>query len=128
MGIALIAAACMIVQDVLGSCMVMFEAANRKWWAGLCDTFGWYVGISTTTISVTSLQGHNMTQKVLVLVFVGTANLFGTALGVASGDWLLHRKPSLKADDPTLMVASLAARVEALENKVAPRFTSGNWK
>jgi len=115
--LALLAAVAMVAQDVLGSIMVMCEAANRKWLAGVFDSFGWLVAIATTTISVTALQGHNTTEKVEVVVLVSLANLFGTALGVASGNWLLHRKPSLKREDPALMVASLEARVEALESR-----------
>ena len=109
---ALIAALCMVAQDVLGSVMVMAEAGNRGWLAGFMDTLGWYVAIATTTISVTALQGHNTTEKVLVLVLVGAANLFGTKLGVASGNWLLHRKPSAKA----VSMTELEARVAALES------------
>jgi hypothetical protein len=39
--------------------MVQAEAANLGWLAGFCDTAGWYVAIATTTISVTSLSGHD---------------------------------------------------------------------
>jgi hypothetical protein len=108
----ILAALAMVAQDILGSVMVMCESAGRKWWAGLMDSGGWLVGIATTTISVTSLQGHDTTQKILVVGFVTIANLLGTAAGVASGSWLLHRKPTLKAVDPLL---DLTRRVRVLE-------------
>jgi len=90
--IALIAAACMALTDVLGTILVMAEAANRGWLAGWADTAGWYVSIVTTTISVTALSGHNTTTKIEVLVLVGAANLFGTKLGTVTGHWILTRK------------------------------------
>lgn len=90
--IALVAAACMAVTDVLGACMVMAEAAERGWLAGFLDMAGWYVSIATTTISVTALQGHDTAEKVAVLILVGAANLLGTRLGVLTGKLILSRK------------------------------------
>ncbi len=92
MTVALIAAACMVVSDMLAVVMVQAEAANRGWLAGWMDTAGWYVGIATTTISVTALDGRDLATKVWVLVLVGGANLFGTKAGQMSGHWLLTRK------------------------------------
>lgn len=89
---ALIAAAAMVVADILATIMVMAEAKERGWLAGLLDMAGWYVGIATTTISVSSLEGHNTMQKVYVLVFVGLANVVGTKLGQVTGSKLLKSK------------------------------------
>ena len=85
------AAGCMLITDVLGTVMVQAEAANRGWLAGLMDMLGWYVGIATTTISVTSLAGNNTAQKIWVLALVGAANVLGTKLGQVTGKWLLAR-------------------------------------
>lgn len=90
--IALVAAGCMVLTDILGVCMVMMEAANRGWLAGVFDTAGWYVSIATTTISVSALSGHDTTKKIEVLILVGAANLFGTKLGQVSGHAILTRK------------------------------------
>jgi hypothetical protein len=99
MKIALIAALAMVATDVLGTVMVMAEAKERGWLAGIMDCLGWYVSILTTTISVTSLQGHDTTQKVWVLVLVGAANIFGTKLGVVTGRALMRRYPAESFDD-----------------------------
>jgi hypothetical protein len=82
---ALIAAITMVVTDILGVIMVQAEAHNRGWLAGWMDTAQWLVGITTTTITVTVLQGHSLTMKALVIVLVSAANLFGTKLGQVIG-------------------------------------------
>lgn len=103
---ALIAAVTMVVTDVLGVVMVQAEARNRGWLAGWCDTAQWLVGIATTTISVTALQGHSLAEKVWVVALVSAANLFGTKLGAVIGHRFVQDK------------TSLADRVAALEAHV----------
>jgi hypothetical protein len=90
--IALLAAGCMLVTDIVATAMVMFEAANRGWAAGALDCLGWYFSIATTAISVNALNGHSLMGKVWVLLFVGASNVFGTKLGQVTGHWLLTRK------------------------------------
>lgn len=82
---AIIAAIAMVIQDVLGTIMVMAEAKNRGWLAGVMDSAGWIVSITTATIAITAFQGHNMNEKVLVVILVSLANLFGTKLGQMIG-------------------------------------------
>ena len=94
MAVAVWAALAMVCTDVIAVIMVQAEAANRGWLAGACDTVGWYVGIATTTISVTTLSGHNTTAKIWVLVLVGAANLLGTKLGQVTGQRILKRFPA----------------------------------
>ena len=79
------AAACMFVQDVLGVLLTDAQARDHGWLAGVIDTAAWMVAITTTTITVTALQGHNNAEKVLVVIFVSGANLFGSRVGVALG-------------------------------------------
>jgi len=95
--VALIAAAAMVVTDVMGVIMVMAEAHNRGWLAGWMDTAQWLVGIVTTTISVTALQGHSFGEKALVVLLVSAANLFGTKLGQVIGRRLVPESMSLPA-------------------------------
>lgn len=90
--IALGAAACMVASDVLATIMVMAEAKEMGWLAGFMDMAGWYVSIATTSISVSTLSGHNTMDKVYVLVFVGLSNVFGTKLGQMTGSKLLKNK------------------------------------
>ena len=106
---AIIAALTMVVTDVLGVVMVQAEARNRGWLAGWMDTAQWIVGITTTTITVTALQGHDMTEKVAVVVLVSAANLFGTKLGQMIGQRYV-------TDATTL--ADRVARLEALNTRI----------
>ena len=95
MVIALIAAIAMVATDVLGVVMVMAEAHNRGWLAGWMDTAQWLVGITTTSITVTILQGHSIGEKVLVVALVSASNLFGTKLGQLIGRRLVPETASL---------------------------------
>lgn len=85
MEVALLAALAMVAQDILGVLMVQAEARNRGYLSGVLDSLQWFAVISTTTISVTALQGHNLREKLLVIVFVTAANLLGSIVGVAIG-------------------------------------------
>lgn len=91
--IALLAALCMVVQDILGTCMVQAEARNHGWLAGLFDSIMWLFAIATTTITVTALQGHSLHEKVTVIVAVTAANLIGSQLGVLVGKKFIKDDP-----------------------------------
>jgi hypothetical protein len=82
----------MILADVLSTIMVMAEAKERGWLAGLLDMAAWYVSIATTSISVTTLSGHNTVGKIYVLVLVGLSNVVGTKTGQMCGSRLLKTK------------------------------------
>ena len=92
--ILLVAGLAMLIQNVLGVLTIQAEARNRTWLAGILDSFCWFCSISTTTISVTTLQGHDFGKKVIVVAMVTVANLLGTALGVTLGRKLV------KEDEP----------------------------
>ena len=111
--VALLAAVTMVVTDVLGVILVQAEAANRGWLAGWMDTAQWLVGIVTTTISVTALQGHSFSEKALVVGLVSAANLLGTKLGQVLGARLLRSRSGLLARRGL----TLEERVSALEAK-----------
>jgi len=88
--IVLLAAGCMFVQDVLGVLLVDAESRNHGWLAGVLDSAVWIFGIATTTIAVTALQGHNLSDKVEVVAFVSVANLLGCRVGVGLGQRYIH--------------------------------------
>lgn len=102
-----LAAVAMLFTDVLGTVMVVAESKGRGWLAGWCDTSGWLVSITTTTISVASLTGHDVARKIAVVVFVSFANLFGTKLGSWVGSRFVHD-------------ATIEARLSALETAAKP--------
>lgn len=107
MMLALLAAVCMVAQDMLGVIMVQAEARNRDWLSGFGDFLGWPIGMVTTVVTVTALQGNNTHEKVLVIVVVSAANLFGTVAAVRLG------KRYVKDSSATIL--ELRARIEALE-------------
>ncbi len=85
MSIAILAALAMLLQDVLAVGLVQAEARNRAVLAGVLDTVGWLATITTLSISVTTLQGHSLRDKILVIALVSLANFFGSFLGVKIG-------------------------------------------
>lgn len=87
---AILAAVAMIVQDVLATMMVQAEARNRAAWAGALDSLGWIAGITTTSISVTEIQGGTLAAKVVVIGAVTLANFGGTFAGVHIGKRLIR--------------------------------------
>lgn len=97
----------MVATDVLGTTMVIAEARGRGWIAGWCDTAGWLVSITTTTISVASLTGHDEAKKIAVVLAVSAANLFGTRLGAYVGSRVVKTR-------------TLEDRLSALEMAVKP--------
>lgn len=83
--IALLAGLAMVCQDIIAVLEVQSEARNRPVLTGFLDALKWFAGITTTSISVTTLQGHNLHQKVLVVVAVSFANFIGSFTGVMIG-------------------------------------------
>ncbi len=87
--IAVWAALAMLAQDILAVLMVQAEARNRASLAGLLDCAQWGAAISTTTISVTALQGHSAPLKTAVVLAVTAANFAGSWAGVQIGRRLI---------------------------------------
>lgn len=113
--IALIAAGCMVVEDILAVIMVQAEAANKGWLAGWMDTLAWYFGIETTSISVGALHSHSTIAKVYVLAFVGAANLLGTKSGQMIGKRLVKSVQRETVDSLHAKLTVALARIAALE-------------
>ena len=90
---ALLAAAAMLIQDICGVLLVQAEARNRAGLAALFDSIMWLAQISTVTISVTALQGHQFDAKAIIILFVEAANIAGCFAGVAIGRrWIRETK------------------------------------
>jgi hypothetical protein len=88
----LYAALAMFVNDVAAVLLVQSEARNRASLAALFDSIMWLASITTTTDSVTVLQGHHLTAKVTVLAAVELANVVGCYTGVAIGKRLIKER------------------------------------
>lgn len=91
--IALWAALAMVAQDILAVCLVQAEARNRATLAGLLDSAAWLATITTATISVTTLQGHSLALKAVVVAAVTAANFIGSFSGVKIGQRLVRELP-----------------------------------
>lgn len=85
MTIALLAAMAMFIQDVLSTLLVQAEARNRAHLAASLDSLAWLAAISTTTLSVSTLQGNDLGAKIAVVLAVSLANYLGTLAGTLVG-------------------------------------------
>jgi hypothetical protein len=90
--LACVAALAMVVQDILGIVLLLAATRNRGSLAGIMDSLQWLVGITTTTISVSVLQGHSLYEKAVVIVLVTLANFFGTVWGEKLGTHFVKDK------------------------------------
>ena len=97
--------------------MIMAEAKNRGWLAGWMDAAGWILAISTTTITVSTLQGNNTGEKVVVVVLVTTANLLGTKLGQVIGARFITDATTLAERIRRLEAISLPQNIHDAERK-----------
>lgn len=102
--VALYAALAMVLQDVFGVLLVQAEARNHGWLTGVFDSAYWLAAIATTTIAVTSLQGHSFPQKVVVILAVTTANFAGSLIGVWIGKRYIKEDKEVPADDADILV------------------------
>lgn len=93
MTIALLAAAAMFIQDVLSTLLVQAEARNRAHLAASLDSLGWIAAIATTTLSVSTLQGHDLGAKIAVVLAVTVANYLGTLAGTLVGKRFIPDEP-----------------------------------
>lgn len=75
----------MLLQDIIAVPLTQAEARNRAHLAGVLDTVGWLVAITTTFLSVNTLSGHDTPRKIGVIVGVSGANYIGTVLGTRIG-------------------------------------------
>ena len=57
------AAGAMLINDIAAVLLVQSEARNRACLAAIFDSIMWIASISTTTISVTALQGHHLSGE-----------------------------------------------------------------
>lgn len=85
MTVALLAALSMVVQDILATLLTQAEARDKAILAGVLDSVAWMAAITTTSISVTVLQGHDLKAKILVVLCVTAANFIGTTMGTLIG-------------------------------------------
>jgi hypothetical protein len=89
MEVAILAALAMVTQDIFEVLKDQAQVRNRAILAGLFDSLMWLAVITTTAISVTILQGHSLSHKILVVGLVTIANFVGQGTGVLLGQRLI---------------------------------------
>jgi hypothetical protein len=105
---ALAAAGAMLIQDITAVLLVQAEARNRAGLAAIFDSVMWLASITTTTVSVTALQGHHLGAKAVIVIAVTLANVAGCYAGVAIGRrWIKEKRAPCACGCPA------AARQEA---------------
>jgi len=87
--IALYAALAMFVQDIFYVLLTQAEARNRAQLAGALDSFAYLASLVVTVQAVTTLQGHDLGRKVIVLAAITAANYVGAVTGVLIGKRLI---------------------------------------
>lgn len=85
MMVAIWAALAMCAQDLMGVLLVQAEARNRAVLAAALDSVMWLATITTTSISVTALQGHQIGLKAEIICWVTIANAAATYVAVRIG-------------------------------------------
>jgi hypothetical protein len=84
--IAIWAALAMVCQDILAVCMCQAENRGRGWAAGVLDAASWIAALVTYHYSLNSVNGHNSSLKVAVILAVTAANVIGSKSGQYVGD------------------------------------------
>jgi hypothetical protein len=82
------AAGAMVVQDILGTVMVVAESKNRPHLAAAMDTAGWIAQIVCTSVSVVTLATGSWGARIAVILAVSAANYIGTYSGTRLGHHL----------------------------------------
>ena len=115
MTLAIVAALCMVVQDALAVIKYQAAARNKGVVAAAADTVIWLVMITTMTISVTALQGHNTSEKIGVVVLVSLANIAGNLLGTFLGKRFVKDTTNLSQD---ARLADLEGEIKRLREHI----------
>jgi len=114
MKIAIIAALCMVIQDILEIAKAQGAARNNGKIVAIADTLFWYVSITGTTLAAFTLHGGTLSSKIWVIILVSAANIVGNLLGTELGKRFI-RDHSEESQDAKIQ--HLMERVEALEAK-----------
>lgn len=91
--VAALAFAAMCVQDVMATCMVIFEARLNGPVAGLFDAVGWLAALTCSALAIEEIvkNGWRTRKSLTIIAAVSAANFAGTVTGVAIGAALTHR-------------------------------------
>lgn len=90
--VALLAFAAMCVQDVMGTCMVIFESRLNAPVAGLFDVAGWIATLVCSALALEEIikNGWKTRKSLTIIAAVSIANFVGTVMGVSIGSAITH--------------------------------------
>lgn len=94
MTIIALAAAAMVIQDILAVLLTQAEARNRAHLGGWLDAAMWLAGIWTTNWSLEALHSHHLAMKIGVMAAVSCANYVGTVTGTKIGRRFVKEEPA----------------------------------
>jgi hypothetical protein len=83
--VALLAASSMVCQDIFEVLKDQSQARNRAFLAGCFDSLMYLALLTSNYIAITTLQGHKLSEKILVVSLVTVANFIGQGSGVLLG-------------------------------------------
>lgn len=88
--VAALAFVAMCLQDLLGTCMVVFEAHFDAPLAGLMDVTGYIAGLACSVLALDSIlrDGWRNRRSLVIIGAVSAANFAGTYIGVGIGQAL----------------------------------------
>lgn len=82
----------MCMQDILGTCMVVFESRLNWQFAGAFDVLGYLAGLVCSVLALDSIlkNGWRNRRSLVLIGAVSVANFAGTAVGVLLVSRLTH--------------------------------------
>lgn len=88
----LVASLAMVVDDILAVLLVQSESRNRPVMAGVLDSIMWLASMIVTVTTVTTMQSHHTSTKVLVVCAITLANFTGSLVGVQIGKRIIKER------------------------------------
>lgn len=82
----------MCIQDVMGTCMVIFESRFNAPVAGLFDVAGWIAALVCSALAIEEIikNGWRTRRSLIIIGAVSVANFVGTFIGVGIGSAITH--------------------------------------
>jgi len=90
--VALLAFVAMCLQDLLATCMVIFESRFNAPMAGASDVLSWITGLVCAALALEEIikNGWRTRKSLTIIAAVSLANFVGTFAGVAIASPLTH--------------------------------------
>lgn len=89
---ALAAFVAMMIDDLVGTAMVVFESRFQWLPAGMCDVMGYIAGLACSLLAIDSILQNGIRNKrsIVLILVISVANFAGTIAGVDISRALTH--------------------------------------